>query len=39
MKNIFIDSFKITNNSIILAIPLILFVKVLDLYSMYSKYH
>ncbi len=39
MKNIFVDSFKITNNSIILAIPLILFIKIIDLYSMYSKYH
>ena len=39
MKNIFVDSFKITNSSIILAIPLILFIKIIDLYSMYSKYH
>ena len=39
MKNVFVDAFKITNNNIILAIPLILFIKFVDLYSMYSKYH
>lgn len=39
MKNVFCEAFKVTNNSIILAIPLILFVKIIDLYSMYSKYH
>lgn len=39
MKNILKEAVKITNNSIILAIPLILFVKLIDLYSMYSKYH
>ena len=39
MKNIFADAFKVTNSNIILAIPLILFVKIIDLYSMYSKYH
>ena len=39
MKNILKESLKITNNSIILAIPLIIFVKLVDLYSMFSKYH
>lgn len=39
MKNILKDGLKITNNCIILTIPLIFFVKIIDLYSMYSKYH
>ena len=38
MKNLLKDAFKITNNNIILTIPLILGVKILDLYSLYSKY-
>ena len=39
MSGVFREALKITNNSIILTIPLIIFVKLLDLYSMYSKYH
>lgn len=31
------ESFKITNSNIILTIPLIIFVKLLDLYSVYSR--
>ena len=38
MKELFKDAAKITNYNLILTIPLIIFVKVLDLYSMYSKY-
>ena len=38
MKGLLKEALHITNNSIILTIPLILFVKILDLYSMYSKY-
>ena len=38
MKNLFSDAAKITNYNLILTIPLIIFVKVLDLYSLYSKY-
>ncbi len=38
MKNLFRDAAKITNYNLILTIPLIIFVKVLDLYSLYSKY-
>ncbi|MFQ8626561.1 MAG: hypothetical protein ACLSA2_08970 [Candidatus Gastranaerophilaceae bacterium] len=37
MINIFRQSAKITNYNIILAIPLIVFVKLLDLYSLYSR--
>lgn len=38
MKELFKDAAKITNYNLILTIPLIIFVKVLDLYSIYSKY-
>ena len=34
----FKNALKITNNSIILTIPLILFVYILDLYSMFTRY-
>ena len=37
MINIFRQAAKITNYNIILAIPLIVFVKLLDLYSLYSR--
>ena len=37
MINIFKQAAKITNYNIILAIPLIVFVKLLDLYSLYSR--
>lgn len=33
------EAAKITNYNIILTIPLIIFIKVLDLYSLYSKYN
>ena len=36
---VFREALRVTNNSIILTIPLIIFVKLLDLYSMFSKYH
>lgn len=39
MKNIFKHALKVTNNTIILTIPLIIFVKLLDLYSTYSRQH
>lgn len=39
MKKIFREALNITNNNIILAIPLILFIKLIDLYSMFSKFH
>ncbi len=38
MKELFKDAAKITNYNLILTIPLIVFVKILDLYSLYSKY-
>lgn len=38
MRELFKDTAKITNYNIILTIPLIIFVKLLDLYSLYSKY-
>ena len=38
MSNLFLKTFKITNNSIILTIPLIIGVKMLDLYSVFTKY-
>lgn len=38
MKKLFKDALKITNYNLILTIPLIIFIKVLDLYSLYSKY-
>ena len=38
MKNLFKDAIKITNYNLILTIPLIIFIKILDLYSLYSKY-
>ena len=38
MKELFKDAVKITNYNLILTIPLIVFVKILDLYSLYSKY-
>lgn len=38
MSNLFLKTFKITNNSIILTIPLIIGVKMLDLYSTFTKY-
>lgn len=39
MRELFKDAIKITNFNIILAIPLIVFIMVLDLYSLYSKYN
>ena len=39
MRELFKDSTKITNYNIILTIPLILFIKILDLYSLYSRDH
>ena len=39
MRELFKDAAKITNYNIILTIPLIVFVKVLDLYSLYSRYN
>lgn len=39
MHKIFKEAVKITNYNIILTIPLIIFVKILDLYSLYSRYH
>lgn len=38
MFNLFKQAVRITNYNIILAIPLIIFIKILDLYSIYSKY-
>lgn len=38
MRELFKEATKITNYNLILTIPLILFVKILDLYSLYSKY-
>lgn len=38
MKELFKDAAKITNYNLILTIPLIIFIKILDLYSLYSKY-
>ncbi len=38
MKELFKDAAKITNYNLILTIPMIIFVKILDLYSLYSKY-
>ena len=38
MREIIKKAFKITNNTIILTIPLIIGVKLLDLYSLYTKY-
>lgn len=39
MRELFNQAAKITNNNIILTIPLIIFIKVLDLYSFFSRYH
>lgn len=39
MRELFKDAVKITNYNIILTIPLIIFVKILDLYSLYSRYN
>lgn len=39
MRELFKDAVKITNYNIILTIPLIVFVKILDLYSLYSRSH
>ncbi len=39
MRELFKDAVKITNYNIILAIPLIVFIKVLDLYSLFSRYN
>ena len=39
MSGVLREALKITNNTIILTIPLIIFVKLLDLYSVFSKYH
>lgn len=39
MRKLFEQAAKITNNNIILTIPLIIFIKILDLYSFFSKYH
>ena len=38
MRELFKEATKITNYNIILTIPLIIFVKILDLYSLYSRY-
>ena len=38
MRKLFKDAAKITNYNLILTIPLIIFIKILDLYSLYSKY-
>ena len=38
MKKLFRQALQITNNSIILAIPFIVFITILDLYSTYSRY-
>ncbi len=37
MRELFKDAIKITNYNIILTIPLIIFIKLLDLYSLYSR--
>lgn len=39
MRELFKEAVKITNYNIILTIPLIIFIKILDLYSLYSKYN
>lgn len=39
MRELFKEASKITNYNIILAIPLILFVKCIDIYSFFSRYH
>lgn len=39
MRELFKEAIKITNYNIILAVPLIVFIKILDLYSLYSKYN
>lgn len=39
MRELFRDAIKITNYNIIIAIPLIVFIKVLDLYSLFSRYN
>ena len=38
MRELFKEATKITNYNIILTVPLIIFVKILDLYSLYSRY-
>lgn len=38
MRELFKEATRITNYNIILTIPLIVFVKILDLYSLYSRY-
>ncbi len=37
MRELFKEAIKITNYNIILAVPLIIFIKILDLYSLYSR--
>lgn len=39
MIELFKDAFKITNRNIILAIPLVIFVQIFELYSLYSRQH
>ncbi len=39
MREFFKEASKITNQNIILTVPLIIFIKVLDLYSFFSKSH
>lgn len=39
MRELFKNAFKITNNNIILTIPLIIYVKIFELYSVYSRLH
>lgn len=37
MRELFKEAIKITNYNIILAVPLIIFIKILDLYSLFSR--
>ena len=37
MRELFVEAVKITNYNIILAVPMIIFIKILDLYSLYSS--
>lgn len=39
MQGLFKQAAAITNNNIILAIPMIIFVKIIDLYSFFSRFH
>ena len=38
MRELFKEASKITNYNLILAVPLIIFVLIIDLYSMFSRY-